>query len=119
MQRSNVRESTTNIEAEIRRKVRDQAEIDRGVQEQAEDVRDYWRDNAPVDEGAYAASIHVERRPSIDGMPRRAVVADDWKAHFIEFGTGEPGPTRAHNLAAKTAAHFGGTAGDGGAEVRA
>lgn len=118
MPRSNVRESTSSIEAEIRRKLRAQAEVERGVQEQAEDVRDYWRSISPVDEGAYAASIHVEKRPPVDGLPRRAVVADNWKAHFLEFGTGEPGPTPALNLSAKAAARFGGTSGEGPGEVR-
>lgn len=118
---SRVREPVSQIEAEIRRKVRDQAELISDTKDQAEKVRDHWRNIAPVDSGAYAASIHIEQRPPIEGLPRFAVVAGDWKAHFIEFGTGpdtkegspfgQDTPTPEFAPAAKTAAYFGGTAG--------
>ncbi len=45
---------------------------------------------APVKTGAYAASIGVTN----DGDGVR-LVATDWKANWIEFGTGAPSPTPA------------------------
>lgn len=74
------------------------------------DVVAYARSMAPVDSGAYAASIKVIRK-SRRGKGR--VSATNYKAAWIEFGTGEPGPTNAHAPMEKAANHFGGTL-DGG-----
>jgi hypothetical protein len=41
-------------------------------------------------------------------MPGLRIGATDWKAGWIEYGTGEPGPTKAYAPRARTAAHFGG-----------
>lgn len=120
--RSRVRESTSQIEEELRSKIRGQAELVTETRELAEKVREHWRTLAPVDTGAYAASIQIEPRSSVDGLPRFAVITRYWTAHFIEFGTGPdaPGsesrfgpdtPTPEFAPAAKTAAYFGGTAG--------
>jgi hypothetical protein len=43
---------------------------------------------APVGTGAYRDSIDAEVEPG-----KARVNANDWKAVFIEFGTGQPGPT--------------------------
>ena len=122
--RSRVRESRTQIEVEIQREILRQAEaraeVESGTQEFAEKVRDHWKFvEAPVDSGEYAASIKVRKPRSGKGLPTRQVVATDWKAHLIEFGTGpdEEGsqspfgpdtPTPAFAPAQKTATRFGG-----------
>lgn len=75
----------------------------------AEKVRDYWRSVSPVDSGEYAASVQVfKKKITVDGMPAKRVGATDFKAHWIEYGTGQPGPTQAAAPRAKTAVHFGG-----------
>ena len=43
---------------------------------------------APVGTGAYRDGISAEVEPG-----RARVNANDWKSVFIEFGTGQPGPT--------------------------
>lgn len=93
--------------------VRRQAELEADVQEFAEKVRDHARREAPVDTGRYAAGIKVRRAKPANGLPARQVVATDFKSHWIEFGTGKPGPTDEHAPMGKTAHHFGGTL-DGG-----
>lgn len=109
---SRVRESTSTIEDEIRRKIRAEAELRADTRVQAEKVLEHAKRESPVESGAYAAAWHIEDRPPTpEGLPALSVINRNWKAHFVEFGTGEPGPTPAHNVAAKTAAYFGGTAG--------
>ncbi|GJJ22283.1 HK97 gp10 family phage protein [Mycolicibacterium mageritense] len=118
------RSSEAEIRAEIERKIRADAEVKVKTEKHAEDVRDYWRGIAPVDSGEYAASVHVEKRKDRDGLPHYWVGTRDWKAHFIEYGTGDDPddskspfgpdtPTPEFAPAAKTAHHFGGTVGDG------
>lgn len=48
----------------------------------AEQAAEYWRSVSPVDEGDYVESIEVVQ----DG-PEVAVVAQDPKAHIIEWGS--------------------------------
>lgn len=97
------------IEAEIRSQLAAQLELKEGLDQFANQVRDYWRSIAKVDTGEYAASIKVYKKYLlVNGMPGKRVAATDFKAHWIEYGTGEPGPTKAYAPRAKTAAHFGG-----------
>jgi hypothetical protein len=97
------------IEDEIRAQIGAQLELRNGLDQMGDAVKDYWRSVSPVDDGQYAASVRVFRRYlMVDGMPGVRVGATDFKAHWIEFGTGEPGPTKAVAPRAKTAAHFGG-----------
>jgi hypothetical protein len=109
----------SEIENEIRIKVRRDAEVKRGLDIEAKKVQEYWRSVSPVRTGAYAASIRIRRGKRVDGMPTAVVVATDYKAHWIEFGTkadpvgthskfGPNTPTPAFAPRAKTAAHFGG-----------
>lgn len=119
----NVRESASDIEAEIRRKIREEAEVRAETKEQAEKVRDYARSISPVRTGTYAAAWKVEDRPRIiDGLPTFRVKNTDWKAHMIEYGTaedppesespfGKDTPTPEFAVARKAAAKFGGTVG--------
>lgn len=109
-----------SIEAEIRRKARRDAKVDRELDEFARRVQTAWRANSPVDTGNYASKVVVQNRRDVDGMPAKRVVAKAWYAHLVEFGTGPdakraddaPGspntPTRAAAPRAKTAAQFGG-----------
>lgn len=98
-----------SLEDEIRTQIAGQLEVKDYLDRFALEVRDYWRSQSPVDEGKYAASVKVyDKYLLVDGMPGKRVGATDWKAHFIEYGTGEPGPTKAYAPRAKTAAHFGG-----------
>lgn len=111
MARSKVRESHRSIEDEIRDKLQDQVEVREGVEAMAQKAKTLWRQLAPVDEKDYQASIHVENRfRRIDGLPAKRVTADDFKAHWIEYGTGDPYPTPEFAPAARTAAILGGEA---------
>jgi len=93
-------------DAEFREALANAAEVDAGLQQfMAKEVVPYWRSIAPVDEGEYAASIKVARKAR---RGKGKVRATDYKAAWIEFGTGAPGPTRAHATGQKVAQHFGG-----------
>lgn len=98
-----------SVQDEIRAQLAAQLTVRDNLDRIAEDVRDYWRSESPVDQGSYAASVKVfDKYLMVDGMPGKRVGATDWKAAFIEYGTGQPGPTDAYAPRAKTAAHFGG-----------
>lgn len=56
------------------------------LQERAEEVAEEARRLAPVDTGAFRDSITPEVFKERSGF-RARVVAYDWKAHFIEYGT--------------------------------
>lgn len=82
------------------------AEVDAGVTAfMQKEVVPYWRSQAPIDSGKYAASIKVVRKSR---RGKGAVRATDYKAAWVEFGTGEPGATPAASPGEKTASHFGG-----------
>lgn len=99
----------SRVERGIRAQLAAQLDLQKGLDETAAAVRDYWRSVSPVDEGRYAASVKVyDKYLMVDGMPGKRVAATDFKAAWIEYGTGEPGPTKAVAPRAKTAAHFGG-----------
>jgi hypothetical protein len=65
-----------------------QSELEDSVDKYAVEVRDYWRSISPVDKGDYAASIKVVKRKPVNGFPVRRIEATDFKAHWIEYGTG-------------------------------
>lgn len=106
---SNEREIRDEIERQIRRA----AEVRQAADRVADEAVVYAKSIAPVDTGDYAASIGKRKLPPVNGMPRRRVIATDFKAHWIEYGTGEPYPTEEAAVFQKTARHFGGTMGDG------
>ncbi len=74
------------------------------------EVVPYWKSVSPVRTGKYAASVKVLKKAK-GGKGR--VGATDFKAHWIEFGTGAPGPTQAAAPGQKTAEHFGGALSEG------
>jgi hypothetical protein len=101
--------SREQIEMQIYAQASASATVRQELDKLAKQVRDYWRTVSPIDDGVYAASVKVYKRKfTHKGMPGVGVGATDFKAHWIEYGTGEPGPTKAAAPRAKTAAHFGG-----------
>lgn len=94
---------------ELARLINNAAEVDAGLQRfMTKEVVPAWKNHpdTPVDSGDYAASIKVTKKAR---RGRGAVAATDYKAHWIEFGTGDPGPTKAFGVAEKVARKFGGT----------
>lgn len=83
--------SAGEIRNELNRLTRERGQgrtvIDKDVNKTAKEAADYARSIAPVDEGDYRDSIHVEDLPDRRGMPGKRVVADDFKAHLIEYGS--------------------------------
>lgn len=109
--------SAREIAGEITLHVHDDEPLDqirRELRAVAEDAAEYARSIAPVDEGDYKKSIHTEDLDDVNGLPARRVIADDYKAIWIEYGTKEPGPTPEFAVFAKTADHFGGDQRGGG-----
>jgi hypothetical protein len=108
--------SEEQIRMEIMAQVQASVTVRQELDKYAIEVRDYWRSISPIGKkpddknpGAYAASVQVfKRKFTYKGMPGVGVGATDFKAHWIEYGTGNPGPTPAFAPRAKTAAHFGG-----------
>lgn len=78
----------------------DEIESDPGVAEDmislGERAADIAKGLAPRLSGDYADSIHVVTGINDDGKAVVRVLADDFKAGWIEKGTGPPGPTPAH-----------------------
>ena len=111
-------------DAELAAAIASDAQVDAGLREEAEKVVDYWRGEAPIDEGDYAASVKV-----LQVRHGKAVVGTKhWKAHMIEFGTnadpadsksplGPDSPTPAFAVSQKVATHFGGDLTDSDIEL--
>lgn len=96
----------SEIQAEIERQLRRSTEADADLQKFMQSkVVPYWKQQTPVDHGAAAASVKVTQKAH---RGKGRVSMTDWKAHFLEYGTGEPGPTPEYAPGAKTAHHFGG-----------
>lgn len=95
-------------DSEFARQLRESAEIDAGLNEfMAKEVVPALKGSGdtPVDTGKFAASIKITKKAR---RGRGEVGSRDYRAAFIEFGTGEPGPTRIYAPFQKTAARFGG-----------
>lgn len=91
----------------------DAKELDDAVNDfMKKEVVPYWKSVTPVLTGKARKSIKVTKKAK-NGTGEGVVSMTDWKAHFLEFGTGEPGPTKAFAPGEKTAQHFGGTLGSG------
>jgi hypothetical protein len=69
------------VEDQIRRSV----EMERALRAQAEAAAAAAREMAPVDSGDYRDGIKADS--DRDPIARAAVVATDFKSHWIEFGT--------------------------------
>lgn len=57
------------------------------IAERAREIAPVGPDSRGGPDGSYRDSIHVAVRTGRSGRKRVAVVADDWKATLIEFGT--------------------------------
>ncbi len=112
--------SASELEREILRQVRDQAELTAEGREKAGDVKDFAQSISPIDSGEYAGAWHVESRvrKTAAGMPAFRITNDSPIAEIVEDGTGpaakrnprkQGGSSPAHKVRAKTAAHFNGT----------
>ena len=92
---------------ELKQAISESAEVDAELNRfMTDEVVPYWKSVAPVDEGRYAASVKVTKKAK---GGKGEVAATDYKAHWVVFGTGEPGPTKAAAPGEKTAQHFGGS----------
>ena len=113
--------SIEDIEAQIIEKMKHDAEIKDQAKEKGKEVVDYLRSIAPVGHvvhklksgyvdapGDYAASIHLEDRERKDanGMPVFTAISRDYKAHWIEYGTGGDSPTPEFACAQRTTDYF-------------
>lgn len=96
-------------EDDFRKAVREDAEVNRGLDELATEVKAYWQQIAPKDTGRYAASIRVRKAKDKDGNPIRRVTNNHVAAHIIEYGSKD---TKKFAVRARVATHFDG----GGAE---
>lgn len=98
-------------DAELQKQISESVEVDAGLDKfMAEEVVPYWKSVSPVRSGKYAASVKVVKKAR---GGKGKVAATDFKAHWIEFGTGEPGKTKAFAPGQKTAEHFGGNLSEG------
>lgn len=88
--------------------IRDSAEVRVEKRAVAKQMAAHAKSISPTDQGDYAAAWHVDE----DRRGNVRVVNDDFKAHWIEDGTGGESPTPEFAVAAKTAIAFGGTPGD-------
>ncbi len=89
--RSRVRESDSEIERQLLSQIADAAEVRAESRAVAEEVKVTAVSLSPVDTGEYAGAWHVEKqlRQTDQGLPAYRVTNDDYKAHWIEYGTGE------------------------------
>lgn len=90
-------------QAELEKAIRESAEVQAEKKRVAQQLANHAKSISPVDHGDYAAAWKAEQR---NGETR--AINRNYKAHWIEYGTGAPGPTRVFAVAEKTAHAFGG-----------
>lgn len=96
---------------ELAEQLRKSGEIDAALNAfMRDEVVPYWKSVSPVRTGQYAASVKVIKKAR---NGKGEVGATHFTAHWIEYGTGEPGPTPVFAPGEKTAHHFGGTLEEG------
>jgi hypothetical protein len=91
-------------EADFRKAIRESAEVNRGLDELAAEVKSYWQEIAPKDTGNYAAHTKVRKTKDKDGTPIRRVSNNHPAAHIIEYGSSK---TPKFAVRAKVEGHFG------------
>lgn len=97
--------------------VRADAEVKEDTKLKADKAAEYWRSIAHIGPhphklksgyvdipGDYKASIHVDDRTkkNKDGFTTYTVISRDYKAHWLEYGTGGSSPTPEFAFARKT-----------------
>ena len=97
-------------QAALDRELRESAAVKAEKKREAMKMAGWAKSISPVDHADYAKEWKVEQGKGIDGETR--VVNNDFKAHWIEDGTGGDTPTPEFAVAARTAIEFGGTAAD-------
>ncbi|MEB3021310.1 HK97 gp10 family phage protein [[Mycobacterium] crassicus] len=95
-------------QSEIEDAIQNAAEAKAAKRDLAKKMVAHAKGESPVDHGDYAAAWYVDE----DRRGNVRIVNDNFKAHWIEDGTGGSSPTPEFAVAAKTAIAFGGTAGD-------
>jgi hypothetical protein len=133
MARTKVKESSSQIQAMIFDRARDDASMRRELMLFSRRVHKYWRRIAPVGDpsgvryvenfggplpkhwnqtdsnaGSYKAGIvNRKGKPDLNGLPTRMISATDHKSHWIEYGTGGTTPTPEFACRQRTATRFG------------
>lgn len=96
--------SELGLEGELLKAVRKDAGIQRGLDQLAKEVKDFWQEIAPVDSGQYAASVKIKKARDENGDPIRRVGTNHPAAHIIEYGSSD---TPKFAVRAKVEGHFG------------
>ncbi|MGV0785112.1 HK97 gp10 family phage protein [Mycolicibacterium sp. XJ775] len=104
MAKKNALNSLGIPQSEIEKAIRESAEVKAEKKRVAQQLATHAKSISPVDHGDYAAAWKPEQKRN--GETR--AINRNYKAHWIEYGTGAPGPTRAFAVAEKTAHAFGG-----------
>lgn len=76
-------------EEDIAKAIREDAEVQRGLDELAEEVKAYWAQISPTDTHIYQNSLVIRKRRDKDGNPVRRVTNTDPKANLLEYGTND------------------------------
>jgi hypothetical protein len=91
-------------EDDLRKAIRNSAEVNAGLDKLAQEVKAYWQEIAPKDSGQYAASTRVRKVKDKDGTPMRRITNTHPAAHIIEYGSND---TPKFAVRARVAGHFG------------
>lgn len=91
-------------EEEWLKAIRHDADVQRGLDALATEVKGYWQEIGPVDTGAYIGDIRIRKLRDKDGVPIRRVSNLDPAAHIIEYGSKD---TKKFGVRARVATHFG------------
>lgn len=97
-------------DAELQKAIRESAAVRAEKKRVAQQLANHAKSISPVDEGDYAAAWKAEQNSETG---ETQAINRNYKAHWIEYGTGAPGPTKAFAVAEKTAHAFGGDLTDG------
>lgn len=84
--------------------IRKDADVQRGLDELATEVKSYWQEIGPVDTGNYIGDIRIRKLRDKDGVPIRRVSNLDPASHIIEYGSND---TPKFGVRARVATHFG------------
>jgi hypothetical protein len=90
---------------ELRRSIRDDAEVKQGLDDLAKEALAYCKENSPIESGDFAAGWRIGRtKKDKDGNPIRRITNTSPGAVSIEYGTSD---TPKHGVIARAETHFG------------